>query len=33
MSISINSYEYPTNFLVLQPENKINGYPLILGIP
>lgn len=30
---SIDSLEYPTNFLVLQPKIKFNGYPLILGRP
>lgn len=31
--ISIDSWKYPTDFLVLQPKNKFNGYPLILQIP
>ena len=31
--VSINSWEYPTNFLVLQPKTKFNGYPLILERP
>jgi len=31
--ISINSWEYPTYFLVLQPNTKFNGYPLILQRP
>jgi len=29
--VSFDSWEYPTNFLVLQPKIKFNGYPLILG--
>jgi len=31
--VSIDSLEYPTDFLVLQPKAKFNGYPLILGRP
>ena len=31
--VSIDSWEYPTDFLVLQPKIKFNGYPLILGRP
>jgi len=31
--ISINSWEYHTNFLVLQPKSQSNGYPLIFGRP
>ena len=31
--VSIDSWEYPTNFLVLQPKTKFNGYPIILGRP
>jgi len=31
--VSIDSLEYPTNFLVLQPKVKLIGYPLILGRP
>ena len=29
--VSIDSWEYPTDFLVLQPKAKLTGYPLILG--
>jgi hypothetical protein len=29
--IFINSWEYPANFMVLQPKNSLRGYPLILG--
>ena len=31
--ISIDSWEYHTDFLVLQPKSQSNGYPLILGRP
>ena len=31
--VTINSWEYPIYFLVLQPKTKFNGYPLILGRP
>ena len=31
--VSIDSWEYPTNFLVLQSKAKLTGYPLILGRP
>jgi len=31
--VSIDSWEYPTDFLVLYPKTKFNGYPLILGRP
>ena len=31
--VTIESWEYPTDFLVLQPKTKFNGYPLILGRP
>lgn len=31
--ISIDSWEYPADFLVLQPKAKLTGYPLILGRP
>ena len=33
MMVSIDSWEYPTDFLVLQPKEKLTGYPLILGRP
>jgi len=29
--VSIDSWEYLANFLVLQPKAELNGYPLILG--
>ena len=31
--VTIDSWEYPTDFLVLQQKTKFNGYPLILGRP
>ena len=31
--VTIDSWEYPTYFLVLQPKTKFNGYTLTLGIP
>ena len=31
--VSIDSWEYPADFLVLQPKEKLTKYPLILGRP
>ena len=31
--VSIDSWEYPVDFLVLQPKAKLTRYPLILGRP
>jgi hypothetical protein len=31
--ISMDSWEYPTDFVVLQPKNCLGGHPLILGGP
>ena len=31
--ISVDSWEYPTDFLVLQPMLQLGGHPLILGRP
>jgi hypothetical protein len=31
--ISINSWEYPADFMILQPKTFLGGYPLILGRP
>ena len=31
--VTIDSWEYPTDFLVLQAKTKFNGYPLILERP
>jgi len=31
--VFVDSWEYPMDFLVLQPKAKLTGYPLILGRP
>ena len=31
--VSIDSWEYPIDFLVFQPNTKFNGYPIILWRP
>jgi len=31
--VSIYSWEYPTDFLVLEPKTKLTSYPLILSRP
>eukprot|EP00253_Pinus_taeda_P016149 PITA_16149 len=31
--ISLDSWEYPVDFIVLQPKNPVGGHPLILGLP
>ena len=31
--ISVDSWEYPADFLVLQPKSQLGGHPLILGMP
>ena len=31
--ISVDSWEYPIDFLVLQPKSQLGGHPLILGRP
>jgi hypothetical protein len=31
--ISMDSWEYPSHFFVLQPKNCLGGHPLILGRP
>jgi hypothetical protein len=33
LSISVESYNYPADFVVLQPKTKLGGHPLILGRP
>jgi hypothetical protein len=33
IAISIDSWEYPTNFLIINPRSGIKGNPLILGRP
>jgi hypothetical protein len=30
---SVDSWEYPADFVVLQPKTRMGGHPLILGIP
>ena len=30
---SVDSWEYPADFLVLQPKSQLGGHPLILGRP
>jgi len=30
VSVSINSLEYPIDFLVIKPKNRLDGHPLIL---
>ncbi|XP_057853197.2 uncharacterized protein LOC131063406 [Cryptomeria japonica] len=31
--LSIDSWDFPTDFMILQPKVKLGGYPLILGRP
>lgn len=31
--VSLDSWEYPTDLIVLQPKNPVGGHPLILGRP
>ena len=31
--VSIDSWEYPVDFIILQPKSDLVGHPLILGIP
>ena len=31
--VSVDSWEYPANFLIINPKNRLNGHPLILGRP
>jgi hypothetical protein len=33
IEISVDSWEYPTDFLVLQKKSRLKGHPLILGWP
>jgi hypothetical protein len=33
LSISVESWNYPVYFTVLQPKTKLGGHPLILGRP
>ena len=31
--VSIDSWEYPIDFIILQPKSNLGGHPLILGRP
>ena len=31
--VSIDSWEYPTDFLIINPKSRLDGHPLILGRP
>lgn len=31
--LSVDSWEYPADFLIIYPRNRLDGHPLILGIP
>ena len=31
--VSVGSWEYPTEFLVINPKSRMDGHPLILGRP
>ena len=31
--VSIDSWEYPTDFLIINPKNQLDGHPLVLGRP
>eukprot|EP00253_Pinus_taeda_P025356 PITA_25356 len=31
--VSVHSWEYPTNFLIINPKTRLDGHPLILGRP
>jgi hypothetical protein len=33
ITVSLDSWEYPVDFLVLQPKSNLGGHPLILGRP
>jgi len=33
ISVSLDSWEYPVNFMILTPKNNLGGHPLILGRP
>jgi hypothetical protein len=33
IAISVNSWEYPTDFLIINPRSGLEGHPLILGSP
>jgi len=31
--VSVDSWEYPSDFLIINPKNRFDGHPLILGRP
>ena len=31
--VSVDSWEYPADFLIINPKNQLDGHPLILGRP
>ena len=31
--MSVDSWEYPADFLIINPRNQLDGHPLILGRP
>ena len=31
--VSVDSWEYPVDFLIINPKNRLDGHPLILGRP
>jgi len=33
ISVSLDSWEYPVDFMILTPKNNLGGHPLILGRP
>jgi len=33
IAISFNSWEYPVDFLIINPRSGLEGHPLILGRP
>eukprot|EP00253_Pinus_taeda_P027204 PITA_27204 len=33
ISVSLDSWEYPVDFMILTPKSNLGGHPLILGIP
>jgi len=33
ISVSLDSSEYPIDFMILTPKNNLGGHPLILGRP
>ena len=31
--VSVDSWEYPTDFLIINPRNRLDGHPIIIGRP